>query len=683
MRTPRHQARLRRWIVASPALVVLLSAAVGHAAVTAATCASAKQKLAGKSAAAKLACYAKATKAGAAVDPECLSKVAAKLADGFAKIEMKGACVTPGFPAALASMVDSFIADMVSATPPNGVAGCASAKQKLAGKTAASELGCYAKATKAGAAVDASCLEKVSDKLAAAYAKEEAKASGCAAFGAVASIDLRIEAFVARVLGATPVVEPAVRCCASTAFDGCADLTTANQSQCTGLYTGSLAGAGLVCDGGSGGCVEARTATVTGCCDGLPTAPGFCAEGPDAAAFCALGSGTFHAGEKCLSTGACGVADDPGATGPWNVGHRKLASVDPSRTNGRRCLGGTKDGRACTADSQCPSGTCSVGRSLPLDVWYPVDPADAFGPFTGYSLSGIATLNSDLAHEGAPVSSAGGRPLVIFSHGSGGIAIQSVHLMEQLASHGFVVVAPSHTGNTQADSTAVPPTSVSNAQALLDRVPDVTFVIDHMLALDGTIGDPFEGRIDETKIGVAGHSFGGFTALAVKGGYQGIPPDARVGAIMPIAPSASTMSDAELGNVAVPTLFMTGTSDPLLAEEVRDAGLVQASPANYRADVIGAVHTHFANICDIANVLIAAGFQPSSWSMIGAGALIAPYNDTCIPPAFPIAEATRLQNLYATAFFRRHLLGETAYGPYLTTAYAQANEPAIDFIVTP
>ena len=95
------------------------------------------------------------------------------------------------------------------------------------------------------------------------------------------------------------------------------------------------------------------------------------------------------------------------------------------------------------------------------------------------------------------------------------------------------------------------------------------------------------------------------------------------------------------------------------------------------------MHTHFANVCDIGNTLIKAGILQSSWNAIGAGALVAPYNATCKPPAFPIEEATRLQNLYATAFFRRHLLGQTKYDPFLTTAYAVANEPDIDFIVTP
>jgi predicted dienelactone hydrolase len=351
-----------------------------------------------------------------------------------------------------------------------------------------------------------------------------------------------------------------------------------------------------------------------------------------------------------LGLGSAAAADPPGSVGPWGVGHRQLASVDASRSN----------------------------RSLPLEVWYPVDAPNVTGPFTLYLLAGPLGLASTLAHEGAVVSSAGSRPLVVFSHGSGGIAIQSIHLMEQLASHGFVVVAPNHTGNTNADFTGG--TAVPIAQALLDRVPDISFVIDHMTALAATPGDPFFGRVDGQNVGVAGHSLGGFTALAVKSGYQGIPPDARVRAIMPIAPAASSISDAELAGITVPTLFMTGTLDGLLAQEIRAAGLIQSDPFSYRADVIGATHTHFANICDIANALIAVGLGPSLWPAIGAGALLGPYNVTCIPPAFSIEEATRLENVYATAFFRRHLLGETSYDEFLVTGYAQESESAVTFV---
>ncbi len=676
----------RRAIGISAGVFVAFMSGVGHAAVTAASCAAAEQKAAGKAAAAQLGCYAKATQGGGTVDTTCLQKATDKLADAIAKLEAKGGCLLPGYGADIATMVESLVADVVNATPGGTFAKCAAAKQKTAGKTAAGKLGCYAKATKKGVAVDGGCLLKLDQKLTTTFRKEEGKtAGGCGAFGIARSIGPRVDTFVANVVNGTPVSAPAARCCANGGSGFCADLADANESQCGSGYGGTLAGPALVCDGASGGCVENRAAAATGCCDTFTLAPGagLCLEGPGAAAECTVVGGTYHPDEKCLPSGGCAPADAPGETGPWAVGHQLLASVDTSRLNGQRCLGGTKSGRACTADSQCPGSTCSPGRYLPLDVWYPVDPPDAYGPLTSYSLSGVAQLPSDLAHENATVSNAGSRPLIVFSHGAGGVAIQSVHLMERLASHGFVVVAPSHTGNTAADGTAVPPTSVSDAQALLDRVPDVSFVITHMTTLAATPADPFFGRIDGSNVGVAGHSFGGFTALAMKSGYQGILPDARVQAIMPIAPSSSALTDPELATITVPTLFMTGTLDPLLSEEIRDAGLIQSSPFNYRADVIGAVHTHFANICDIANALIAAGLLPSQWPSIGAGALVAPYNATCIPPAFPIEEATRLENLYATAFFRRHLLGQTAYDPFLTTAYAVGNEPDITFVVTP
>lgn len=669
------------------ALLVLGSTSAGHAAATAASCASAEQKAAGKTAAGQLGCYAKATQKGEPVDALCLSKAADKLSATALKQDDAGGCLLPGYGGDLVALAASLATDVVGATPPGGVAKCAAAKQKNAGKTAAAKLGCYAKATKAGGAVDTACLDKAQAKLVAAFGKDEAKSPGCNAFGVVGAIGPRIDAFVASVLNGTPVATPATRCCYHGGSGYCADLASTNPAECGSFGEGS-SGPALVCDGATGGCAEKRAPTATGCCDGfiLPgpePVTGICFEGPGAATQCASIFGTYHDGAKCLPSGGCGAADEPGATGPWGVGHRQLVSVDTARMNGLRCMGGSKVGRACTVDANCPSSTCSVGRYLPLEVWYPVDAPDAYGPFTGYSLQNIVTLPSELAHENAAVSAGGARPLIVFSHGSGGIAIQSLRLMERLASHGFVVVAPNHTGNTTADGSAVPPSTVSPAQALLDRVPDVTFVITHMAGLAAAPADPFFGRIDTANVGVAGHSLGAFTALAVKSGYSGNLPDARVKAIMPIAPAASALTDPELTSITVPTLFMTGTLDPLLADEVRAAGLIQSSPFNYRADVVGAIHTHFANICDIASALIGAGFLPGQWPSIGAGALVAPYNDTCIPPAFPIAEATRLQNLYATAFFRRHLLGQTVYDPYLTTTYATTNEPDIDFIVTP
>jgi hypothetical protein len=109
-------------------------------------------------------------------------------------------------------------------------------------------------------------------------------------------------------------------------------------------------------------------------------------------------------------------------------------------------------------------------------------------------------------------------------------------------------------------------------------------------------------------------------------------------------------------------------------ETVRSFDLI-SSAFRYRVDVVGANHTHFANVCDIGNTLIDLGVAIDQWPLIGAEALVPIYADTCVPPAFPIEEATRLQNLYAVALFRRHLLGERYYDNFLTGAYAAAREP--------
>jgi hypothetical protein len=61
--------------------------------------------------------------------------------------------------------------------------------------------------------------------------------------------------------------------------------------------------------------------------------------------------------------------------------------------------------------------------------------------------------------------------------------------------------------------------------------------------------------------------------------------------------------------------------------------------------------------------------------ILGAGALVAPYNAACTPSAFSIEEATRLQNLYAAAFFQRHLKFNEGYALFLTESHAAANEP--------
>ena len=124
----------------------------------------------------------------------------------------------------------------------------------------------------------------------------------------------------------------------------------------------------------------------------------------------------------------------------------------------------------------------------------------------------------------APGQHAGPFPLVIFSHGMGGSESAFASLVTLWASHGYVVVAPSH-----ADSLALAddkpgalrdfaknPKAYTRNVDPLGRVADVKLIIDQLGTLEEKIpalhDSEGKGRVDRAKIAVAGHSAGAMTA---------------------------------------------------------------------------------------------------------------------------------------------------------------------------
>jgi predicted dienelactone hydrolase len=370
----------------------------------------------------------------------------------------------------------------------------------------------------------------------------------------------------------------------------------------------------------------------------------------------------------CFITGlaACGDSSDqllepanaPDMPGPFAVGHNSFTAIDPLRAN----------------------------RMLPVEVWYPVAAENAQdAPLTSYPLAPGIGLDSTLAVDDLPVSERKQQILLVFSHGYGGINTASVVLMETLASHGFIVISPEHTGNSQTSS------DDSFDQAAANRVPDVSFLIDTMIGRSREQGDIFYERIDEMRIGVVGHSFGGMTSVGMASGWAGADPDPRVAAIAPISAvfDAGLQSDErtgpnagftaeQLGRITVPVMLIGGTEDTNVFIENNSIAFEQItnSPDVYKLDIIGANHTHFANVCDIGQLLIELGILQDTWPAIGAEDLLEPYAATCTAEAFPIGEAVRLQNLYIVAFFKRHLLDDKRYDSYLSGDFAE-REPAV------
>lgn len=174
-------------------------------------------------------------------------------------------------------------------------------------------------------------------------------------------------------------------------------------------------------------------------------------------------------------------------------------------------------------------------------------------------------------------------PVIIFSHGLGGSRDGYEYLGRYWAGHGYICVHLQHLGSDDAvwrqssqimKSMKEAATNVANA---VQRPLDVSFALDQLEILGRAEGS-LKGQLDLSRIGVAGHSFGGFTVMAVIGqvfvtrtGNEFTLADKRIKAA--IAMSAPVPRNTDLkksfASIKIPCLHLTGTRDESLVSDVK------------------------------------------------------------------------------------------------------------------
>ena len=207
-------------------------------------------------------------------------------------------------------------------------------------------------------------------------------------------------------------------------------------------------------------------------------------------------------------------------------------------------------------------------RSFPCEIWYPAATQHAGQDLAAETQDSFKAQPTNTVRRQAAVrdavARAGTYPLVIFSHSSGAGRRSATFLCTHLSSHGYIVAALDHSEVVAAElarnANETPEQKSARWQALIaSRVPDVLFLLNHLLGNASPLGDEvskLEARVDQNQMGIVGHSFGGWTALAATELEQ------RIRAVVALAPGGS--SKPRPGILPVKLNFNWGLKVPAL-----------------------------------------------------------------------------------------------------------------------
>jgi predicted dienelactone hydrolase len=235
-------------------------------------------------------------------------------------------------------------------------------------------------------------------------------------------------------------------------------------------------------------------------------------------------------GSACVSIGCRGGRDirdaiarnrspvAPAPTGPYTVGTRTADLIDPTRVE--------------------PYVENGSKRELLVRFWYPAATNHGCRP-AAYTSSGVWNYMAHLERVSPPqvktnscqdaMITSEKHPVVVFTHGYTGTFTDYTFLFEDLASRGYVVVSVNHTFEATAaefpdgrlvksiigshiGGTIEPDISMASF-AVAVRLSDLKFVLDELQRMNTGPSGLFAGKLDLSRVALAGHSLGGLTAL--------------------------------------------------------------------------------------------------------------------------------------------------------------------------
>lgn len=166
-------------------------------------------------------------------------------------------------------------------------------------------------------------------------------------------------------------------------------------------------------------------------------------------------------------------------------------------------------------------------------------------------------------------------PVVVISPGLGAHPQATRFLEKHLASHGYIVLQPSHLGSDWGAVFTRTPLGAFTQKELLNRVNDIRLTLS--LLEESRLPPYLLARADLERMALAGHSFGAMTAQAIAGvpvyNNEGIPlelADDRFKVFIGMSPFGDSFPTRRLGfdlsnyrRITRPFLFMSGDKDDL------------------------------------------------------------------------------------------------------------------------